>query len=263
MPAADVYSALWRHRVLIVLLTVLAGVAAYAFSSTQPKVYEASALIRIQQRATSPAEAYGALGSLELGKRLAQTYAAIVQTGSTYNRVAKALDGQVAPNEISIRASPVGDIELLRISARSERPAAAALVANATTVALRQFIKETGTLRDQIVVVDRAGIPNTPVAPRPKLTVAIAVLIALMFNCALALALEFFADRLPGIDEWEEKLGRPVLATVPTLHLKPASEVLSPSLKGIEDTTTPTSTETLAGPTRWSISTPGVRTRGK
>lgn len=263
MPAGDVYSALWRHRVLIVLLTALAGVAAFAFTQTQPKTYEASALIRIQQRSTSPAEAYGALGSLELGKRLAQTYAAIVQTGTMYNRVAKALDGKVVPNEISISASPVGDVELLRISARSERPAATALVANATTAALRDFITETGTLRDQIVVIDRAGVPSVPVSPRPKLTIAMAVLLALMFNCALALGLEFFADRLPGVDEWEEKFGRPVLATVPNLHLKHAAEVLSPRSAPTDSSPTGTAAEALAGPSRWSISTPQVRRSGE
>jgi capsular polysaccharide biosynthesis protein len=257
MPAADVYLALWRHRFMIVALTALAGIAAYAYTQTQPKIYQTSALVRIQQRATGPAEAYGALGSLELGERLAQTYATIVTTGSMHDRVAQILKGKVPSWDISISASPVGNVELLWISARSEHPAVTALVANATTVALRQFVAETGTLRDQVVVVDSAGTPSVPVLPRMRSTVILVVLLALLLNGALALAREFFADRLPEIDLWEEKFGRPVLATVPMLELKAASTVLSqPDLSELP--TPVRSTESLAGPSRWSLAAPEV-----
>jgi capsular polysaccharide biosynthesis protein len=258
MPAADVYRALWRHRLMIVLLTVLAGVAAYAFTQRQPKIYQADALIRIQQRASTPAEAYGSLSSLELGQRLALTYARIVETRSMHERVTKALEGQVDPSDISISANPVGDVELLFISGRSENPRAAALVANATTVGLRRFIKDTGTLRDQIVVVDTATTPTVPVSPRVTFTVAIAVMFALLLNCALALGRNFFADRLPEIDEWEERFSRPVLATVPTLQLKPASSVLQPKPDPSEPPAPVLSTDALAGPTRWSMPAPEV-----
>lgn len=263
MPAADAYRSLWRHRLMIVLLTAIAGIAAYAFTRTQPTIYQADALVRIQQRASTPAEAYGSLGSLELGQRLAQTYARIVMTRSMHERVAEALEGRVPAGDISISANPVGDVELLSISARSENPRATALVANATTVGLRNFITETGTLRDQIVVVDRAAIPSVPVSPRVKFTVAVALLFALLFNFALALARDFFADPLPDVDEWEERFGRPVLATVPPLHLKDASAVLSPRPELSGSPALVRSAETLAGPTRWSIGTPEVGSRGE
>jgi capsular polysaccharide biosynthesis protein len=258
MPAAEVYRALWRHRIMILLLTALAGVAAYAFTRTQPTIYQANALVRIQQRAATPAEAYGALGSLELGERLAQTYARIVTTRSIRERVTEALENRVPGSEISISANPVGNIELLTISAQSENPEYAALVANATTVALRNFIKETGTLRDQIVVVDSAAPPSVPVLPRTTFTIAIALMLALLLNCALALAREFFADRLPAIEQWEARFGRPVLATVPNLNLKAPTAVLSPTPELADSTLAVMSTESLSGPTRWSLGQPEV-----
>jgi capsular polysaccharide biosynthesis protein len=263
MPAADVYRSLWRHRLMIVLLTALAGVAAYAFTRTEPRIYQANALVRIQQKSSTPAEAYGALGSLELGQRLAQTYATIVGTGSMHRRVAKILDGKVPPWDISISGTPVGNVELLTISAKSEDPGVTPLVANATTVALRQFTAETGTLRDQIGVIDSAQTPSTPISPRTRFTVAFAILVALLFNCALALGRDFFADRLPEVDEWEEKFGRPVLATVPTLSLKEHSAVLSPRPELAQDDVDATSTETVAAPTRWSAGVPEMRTHGE
>lgn len=263
MPAADVYRALWRHRVLIILLTIVAGIAAYAFTRTQPKIYEASALVRIQQRAPNSDETYGSVSSLELGQRLAQTYARIVQTNSIRQRVADEVSGNVPIDDVTISASPVGDVELLSISARSERPRAAATVANATTTALRSFITETGTLRDQIVVIDSAGVPSVPVSPRTKLTVALAILVAFLFNGALALGREFFADRLPEVDEWHERLGRPVLATVPTLNLKPYSTALrlAPELPDRAVTMIPT--QAISGPSRWSVDVPEAQGSGQ
>ncbi|MEX2556602.1 MAG: GNVR domain-containing protein, partial [Actinomycetota bacterium] len=136
-------------------------------------------------------------------------------------------------------------------------------VANATTEALRKFITETGTLRDQIVVVDRATAPSAPVLPRTTLTVAIAIMLALLFNAALALAREFFADRLPEVDAWEERFGRPVLATVPSLNLKGHSTVLASVPKPAESTVTVMSTEAMAGPTRWSIAAPEAGRSGE
>ena len=262
MPAADVYRALWRHRVMILLLTAIAGAAAYGWTRTQQTIYQADALVRIQQRATSPADAYGSVGSLELGERLAQTYARIVETRSMQERVARALTGTAPAGDISISATPVGSVELLTISAQSHDPDRAAVVANATTVALGRFIKETGTLRDQIVVVDRATAPTAPAFPRTTLTVALAVLLALLFNSVLALALEFFADRLPAVENWEERLGRPVLANVPDLQLKTSSTVLKPPRQAAT-AEQPVAAEAMAGPTRWSVGAREVRAGGQ
>jgi capsular polysaccharide biosynthesis protein len=222
MPAVEVYRALWRRRYIIILLTAIAAVAAYVYSSSQTKVYEASALVRVQQKATSAGDAFGSVNSLEVGQRLAETYAKIVETRSMKQRVADELRGTVPRTEVSLGAEPVGGLDLLRVSASSENPRFAALVANASVTGLEQFIRETGTLRDQIVVVDPATTPDTAVAPRPKTAVAIALMLALLLNCTLALMLEYFADRLPAVDGFEERFGGPVLATVPGLVLRDA-----------------------------------------
>ena len=214
MATVDVYRALWRHRFLIIGLTVVTGVVVWFLASLQPKVYEATALVRIQQKITTAGDAFG---SLEVGTRLAQTYARIVTTKSIDGRVASALSGQVPASDISLSAKPVVDVELLEVSARSESPGRAAVVANAATDALKDFVRDTGTLRDQVIVVDRASVPTAPVSPRVKLMVALAVLLGLILNAALALLAELFADRMPEISAIETVFGRPLLVTIPPL----------------------------------------------
>ncbi len=224
MATIDLYRALWRHRFLIIGLTALIGGVAWYVTSLQPKIYEATALVRVQQKVATANDAFG---SLELGTRLAQTYAKIVTTDSMKRRVASDFLPTIDPEDISISAKPVLDVELLQISARSESPREAALVANAATRALRSFIRDTGTLRDQVIVVDRASVPTSFVSPRIKLTVALAVLLGLLLNCALALVAEYFADPLPEPADMEPAFGRPVLATIPSLSFPKATGVIA------------------------------------
>ena len=220
MATFDLYRALWRHRFLIIGLTALIGGVAWYVTSLQPKIYEATALVRVQQKVASANDAFG---SLELGTRLAQTYAKIVTTRSMKRRISSDYLPALSVEDISISAKPVLDVELLQISASSKSPRDAALVANAATQALRAFIRDTGTLRDQVIVVDRASVPTDYVSPRVKLTVALAVLLGLLLNCALALVAEYFADPLPEQSAMEPVFGRPVLATIPSLSFPKAS----------------------------------------
>lgn len=222
MAVADVYAALWRHRLFIVVMTLIVGGVAYVLVSTQPKVYEATALIRVVQRGAAPTDL---LGSLEVGQRLAQTYAQIVETRSIQNRVAAKL--LLPTSQIDLSSSPVGDIELVKVTASSKEPTRAALVANTAVLALQSFIADTGTTGEKIVSIDPARVPTVPASPRVTLTVAVAVLLGLMFNGALALLLELFADRLPPVEGMEATFGKAVLATVPELAFKQSAARLS------------------------------------
>jgi capsular polysaccharide biosynthesis protein len=200
MTSADLYRALWRRKLLIGLLTAgCVGVTLFV-SLSQTPVYEAETLIRIPQR-------------------LAETYAEIIETGALADRVERLARGApgVTVSQEALSARPVEDLELLTISARNSDPRLAGLVANAVPDALRNFIRETGTLRDSIVTVAPATTPTSPSSPNLPLNLALALLLGLVVNAAIALLVELLADRLPDVEELEDSLGLPVLATVPAL----------------------------------------------
>ena len=182
---------------------------------------EASSLVRVQQRITTPTEAYGAI---QTGQLLAETYAQIVDSDTIRRRIFSIVQGTI-PNDtgqIAITASPVQRLDLLRISVRGPDPARGRDRRERRARALAGFIRQTGTLRDQIVPIDRAELPRTAVSPRLKLDLALAVLLGLIFNSALALVLELVGDRVRHPEELEELFGLPVLATVPSVKLRPA-----------------------------------------
>ena len=243
MAAIDLYRALWRRRYMIVLLTALITVTAWARSSSEPKTYKATVLIRVQQAIKDPTQAGNAIG---VSQHLALTYAQIVGAYSIGNRVYRVLDGRVPRYDITTVGEPVQDLELLFISATAHDPREAAEVANAAPVALRKFIAETGgRLKDQIVTINPAGVPTKPISPHPTRVAILALLIGLVLNGAFALLLEFLADRLPDLDELEAALGKPVLATVPKVALQPGNVE---ELKRAAPTRTPLSGQSRADP---------------
>jgi hypothetical protein len=99
------------------------------------------------------------------------------------------------------------------------------VVANATPLALRTFIRSTGAPSEQIVIAKAATTPSSPVSRQLPLKLAIALILGLIFNGARALLLELFRDRLPESDELGQAVGHPVLATIPTLRLHPVGAV--------------------------------------
>src|SRR5205823_762103 len=140
--APELYRALWRHRFMIVLLTILAAAIAYVGSSSQQKVYRASTLVRVEQPSSST-DAQQQGDALGVAQHLAQTYAQIVSTRAIGDRVYAYLGGKGARDEIDIHGAPVADLELMDINATSHLPAVAAAAANAAPVVLRQFIAKT------------------------------------------------------------------------------------------------------------------------
>jgi succinoglycan biosynthesis transport protein ExoP len=216
----DVYRALWRQRFFVLLFTAALVAGVWFMTSTEHKEYKASSLIRVQQRIQDPTQV---LGALETGGRLVQTYARIATTATIAGKIAKTLEGSVPPSEVygSISAHQEQDLELLTITAKSENPGHAQLIANAAPGALRSFVAETATPDDQIITVQPAGLPTSPSSPRLKFNLMVALLLGVIFGGGIALIMELLLDRVRTIDELEHVAGRPVLATVPILQFVP------------------------------------------
>jgi capsular polysaccharide biosynthesis protein len=223
---SDVYRSLWRHKLLFVLLTACMGAAGWYLSSRQAPVYEATALVRVQQRISDPAEAFGAL---QTAGRLAQTYAHIATTLTIAQNVQRSLDGRVPLREIAgnIEAHQVEDIDLLALSAKAGTPQQARAIADRAPAALQQFIAQTGTTDDRITTVQRPLLPKSPISPKPMLALALALLLGVVLNGALLIGFDLLADRALEPDELEKLAGRPVIAVIPNLELTSIGALVS------------------------------------
>jgi capsular polysaccharide biosynthesis protein len=223
---ADVYQALWRHKIFIVIATAVALACTWFLTSTKPKIYEASTLIRVEQRTQDPGQV---LSALETGAQLVRTYAKIATTSTIEGNIAAKLKGRVPPGEVygSLQASQVSDLELLNLTASSRNPRVATLIANAAPTALRDWIKRTATTRDLIVTVQKASVPSSPSSPHVKSNLLLALVLGVILNSGLALLADFLLDRVGKVEELEPLVGHPLLAAVPALKLQTASSILS------------------------------------
>jgi capsular polysaccharide biosynthesis protein len=217
----EFYGALWRHKIFISALTAVFVLSALALTLREQKIYQASSLVRVQQLISDPGQA---LGVLAASAQLAQTYGRIVETSTIAQKIATDSRGQLALTDVDghISGSPVQGLDMLTISARSPDPLTAEKIANAAPHALEAFIRQTGTLRDQVTVVQRADLPKSPASPNVKLNLALALLLGLIFNAALALAIDLISDRIGDADDFEKLTGIPVLASIPTLKFMDA-----------------------------------------
>lgn len=74
-------------------------------------------------------------------------------------------------------------------------------------------------------VVDPAVVPTLPVKPRKALMVSIAVILALFAGIGLAFLLEHLDNTLKSGDELEDRLGLPMLGSLPLLRLKKGEQL--------------------------------------
>jgi capsular polysaccharide biosynthesis protein len=222
MSVVDIYRALWRRKLFILIGTGVLVASAWYFTSRQTPMYESATLVRIQQKAVGLQRGASDISSLQSAERLAEIYAEIIDSQALDVYVEADLRGEVEPvalDEVDVRGDPVQSLDLLWIVARSMDSERARLVADAMPIALRKFIEETRTVEDNIVTVKPATISGDPVSPDLLRNIALAIALGLVFNGAIALLIERLRDPLPDGGEFEATLGRPLLTTVPKVKL--------------------------------------------
>lgn len=225
LTAGDVYRALWRHKVFIAVLTAVFVAATVYATSRQSVKYEASTLVRVQERGPRVGNASDAL---QASQDLAQTYAKIIDSGALKEDVLRLVppgNARQRASQATLSGDPVQDLDLLSVTAKSTNPASAALVASIAPRALRSFIRRTGSGSERIIVI-KPATTSSAVSRHVALNAVVALMLGLIFNGALALLIELFRDRLPEPDELGQAVGHPVLATIPTLrfHREPPSQ---------------------------------------
>jgi non-specific protein-tyrosine kinase len=136
---------------LILLTAVVAGAAAFFFSSRQTPIYRASTRLMVSQ--TGNSTAYSNYADILAAERLSNTYAQML----TSRRLIQAaitktgLEGVVYPAELAgaISVQPVRDTQLIDLSVEYPDPVIAAKLANALPEVFVEFNNQQQTARYQ------------------------------------------------------------------------------------------------------------------
>jgi capsular exopolysaccharide synthesis family protein len=241
----------WRRKWLLLAVVVLIPTAAYLLTERQPKVYEASTLLKVapQNISISNTISFSSSGATET--------ATLIKTSGVARLAAREL-GQ-DPNsadallgEISTSVDAEGtDAGFLTIIAKDNDPRQAAKIANAfaasitqtrTTDAIGKIDQQIATLSKQegdpateaqvaqqlqslrasranlsgtTQVIEPASAPSAPISPHPGRNAKIAFILALLIAAGLVPLLEALDRRLRTPDELEALSDAPLLGSIP------------------------------------------------
>lgn len=93
----------------------------------------------------------------------------------------------------------------------------------------RELNAAAGITANNILIIDRAEIPNTPIWPRPLINAFLGAVIGFGLAAAIAFARERLDDSIRSSDDVERKLGLPVLGVTPKPdNADAATEMLDP-----------------------------------
>ena len=211
MPTRDLHGyvqVVRRRWVLIAVcfaLCVLAG-AAYTLRATPQYASTAELFISTPSSDSSGQDAYQ--GGLFSEQRV-QSYADLITGKALAQQVVDdlGLDRTASSLTHQISSAVVPDTVLLDVTVRDPDPAAAQRLANAVAFKFTRYVQGLETPVNQEVspikatVVDSAGLPLTPVSPRPVRNVGLAALLGLLLGLGAALLRESLDNTVKsGID---------------------------------------------------------------
>lgn len=239
---------LTRHAVFIGAMTAVIVLVTAIFTLQRDDRYRATAVAEVQ----APVSDDGTIslqGTLTARER-AVTISRLGGTRAVKDR-ARRNAGDEAFAGVSCGVTQQSQSEFLSVSCEGTNPEAVAAAANATALALRAEleaqrlarIEELSRVYEQqirrlqnlgvdpasfptqpgfpnyreVELIQEASVPSSPFSPNVTRAIAIALLLGLILNSALAVLLEFAQDKPHEISDVERTVGEPILGTIPTI----------------------------------------------
>ncbi len=227
---------------LLLLGPAVAGVVAWTYSDRQTPVYEATTTIQVQQ--VQGGTGIASLGDIQTSRTLAVTYKELITTRPVMEGVVEELGLRMGPNALAgaISIQIVSGTELLRIRVHDSDPVQAALIADTTAVVFKRQTEENrladiarlqqvaivqggSNVQDfvtaqlnalgSILIVENAEPSSSPIAPRTRLNIILAVVLGIMFSVVVAFVLEYLQDSVQTPERLEKRFGLTNLGAVP------------------------------------------------
>ena len=233
-----IFESLIRNIILIILVTVLCGGGAFAYTSFfVEKEYSASVSIIVDNRSTmDESEKEDASNKktntdITASRMLAQTYIAILKNKSVLASVANRVNesseaiqngviGPLSAAKLSsmLTMTPVNDTEILQISAQTTNPQLCVDICYAIVDEAKVVLQRTmNTLTVNSVEGDNILVPSSPVAPNVASNTAIFAFLGFVISCAVFAIIGSFDLRVKATDDISKIIGYPIIGEIPSI----------------------------------------------
>lgn len=151
----DLLTALRRHRWALVLATMLGALSAHLASALQAPVYQAEALLLLEDPQEAGVFSESARVTLD-PQRYVRNQATFINSAPVLARAAELLDGRQELDELERRVEARAgiDVDLVTIVAQESGPQSAARLANAVADAYQQLVAEEVTQNAKAAVAE-------------------------------------------------------------------------------------------------------------
>ena len=210
---------LWKRKFLIVLAALVAGLAAFAYSSfvIQPQ-YTSTTRIYVVNR--NQADKPGLTNQdLQAGSYLVKDYREIILSQDVLEKVVAdqslAMDAKTLGRKVSVTVP--ADTRIVSISVRDGKPEEASRIANALREVAAQKIISVTRVSD-VTTLEEARPATSPSSPNIRRNTMMATIAGVGFVMVIVLLVELLADRVKRPEDIEEVMHISLLGVIPNLE---------------------------------------------
>ncbi len=214
MNAREFGRILWRRKLVCVIVALLVVAGGFGFLATQKKVYQSSSSIALLPVSTNPdtLPVYA-----NIVTNLIPTYQQLIISQSFLAGVAATLPFPTNSQQLQKQVHPevVANAGIIKIVAELPSPTEARDVARNTTQAFLSAPSISGNGVVALKVFDQPRVPDSPIAPRPKLVIGAAIAVAVVLGIIAGLVWERLFGRVFDAAELADASELPVIGVIP------------------------------------------------
>jgi capsular polysaccharide biosynthesis protein len=209
-----IYKKLW---VVLLIPIVAAGVSTVLSFKIFEPVYESKSSMYILSGKSDLIDQ-----SYLVNEKLVEDCAEIIRSKSVTRSVIEKLHlTNITSEELArkINIKSKNDTRVIEISVRSSDPEKAKML---TEEVSNVFLKKISHLlnAENIEVLDKAEVPDTPVKPRPVINIVIGTVIGLITAICLVILTDYMNNTINTLEDVETQSGLVVLGVIPSLNIK-------------------------------------------
>lgn len=209
------YLGVLRRRWIIVVACLVAGAAVgVLFILRATPQYASTARLFVSTPGSDTANTQAYQGGLFSQQRVT-SYADLIKGSTVAERVLDRVGSSESPTSLvgQITAKAAPDTVILEVTVTDPDPARAQLLAQTTAEVFAEYVGELESSDDpsrspiKANIVDAAGLPTSPVSPRPLITIGLGALIGLLVGLAAAWLRETLDTTIKSPDTLAETAG--------------------------------------------------------
>ena len=210
---------LWKRKFLIVLTAIIAGLAAFAYSSFVIKPqYTSTTRIYVVNR--NQADKPGLTNQdLQAGAYLVKDYREIILSQDVLEKVVAdqklPMDAKTLGRKVSVTVP--ADTRIVTISVRDGNPEEASRIANALREVAAQKIISVTRVSD-VTTLEEARPATSPSSPNIRRNTMMATIAGVGFVTIIVLLVELLDDRVKRPEDIEEVMHLSLLGVIPNLE---------------------------------------------